>query len=136
MRLALVYALLAIVATVTNIATQDVFLRVYQGSFAIALSVLAGTLVGLVVKYALDKRFIFSFQAKSLAHDSRVFLLYAGMGVFTTLLFWSMEFAFHLLFDTREMRYLGGIIGLAAGYWLKYELDKRFVFRTEKKHAA
>lgn len=136
MRLALVYALLAIVATVANIATQDTFLRFYQGSYAIALSVMAGTLVGLILKYSLDKRFIFSFQAKDAGHDSRVFLLYACTGVFTTLLFWGMELAFHLIFETREMRYLGGIIGLAAGYWLKFELDKRFVFQAKDKHAA
>ena len=51
------------------------------------------------------------------------------MGVFTTLIFWSLEFGFTLLFQTKEMRYLGGIIGLAIGYFTKYQLDKRFVFR-------
>jgi hypothetical protein len=28
------------------------------------------------------------------------------------------------------MRYLGGLIGLAIGYWTKYRLDKRYVFRA------
>ncbi|HMU91334.1 MAG TPA: GtrA family protein, partial [Pseudomonadales bacterium] len=34
-------------------------------------------------------------------------------------------------FATKEMRYLGGIIGLAIGYLAKYHLDKRYVFRTQ-----
>lgn len=29
------------------------------------------------------------------------------------------------------MRYLGGVLGLAIGYVIKYELDKRFVFRQQ-----
>jgi len=28
------------------------------------------------------------------------------------------------------MRYAGAVLGLAAGYWLKYHLDKRYVFRV------
>ena len=37
----------------------------------------------------------------------------------------------HHIFETKEMRYLGGVIGLAIGYLTKYHLDKRYVFRTE-----
>ena len=29
------------------------------------------------------------------------------------------------------MRYVGGVIGLAIGYWAKYRLDKRFVFGSQ-----
>ena len=29
-----------------------------------------------------------------------------------------------------ELRYLGGLLGLGIGYWAKYHLDKRFVFRA------
>ena len=67
-------------------------------------------------------------QADNLAHDGRMFMLYSGMGVLTTLLFWGVEYAFHLVFGTDTMRYLGGAIGLTAGYVIKYHLDKRFVF--------
>ena len=38
------------------------------------------------------------------------------------------EFAFQLLFGTDGMRYLGGVVGLTVGYFIKYRLDKRFVF--------
>lgn len=129
MRLVIVYALLAVIATAANIGAQDLALRIYGGAYAIGVSVLVGTLVGLLLKYVLDKRFIFGFQARSVGHDSKVFVLYAGVGGLTTLVFWGFEFSFHLMFGTREMRYLGGVIGLALGYLLKYQLDKRFVFR-------
>ena len=34
------------------------------------------------------------------------------------------------VFETKEMRYLGGVLGLAIGYLAKYHLDKRYVFRA------
>jgi len=87
--------------------------------------------VGLVVKYVLDKRYIFRFRARDMAHDTRTFALYAAMGVITTVIFWGFEFGFHHVFQSKEMRYLGGVIGLAIGYLAKYHLDKRYVFGTK-----
>lgn len=128
MKLAVIYTLLAIVATVANIGTQDIVIRLYHGGYAITLSILVGTGVGLLVKYALDKRFIFRFKAQSAAHDAKTFVLYTSMGVITTVIFWGFEYAFDAIFQTKELRYLGGAIGLAIGYLVKYRLDKRFVF--------
>lgn len=130
MKLAATYAILALIAIAANIGAQDVVIRTYSGAFSVLLSVAVGTGVGLLVKYVLDKRYIFRFQARDLAHDSRVFLLYTLMGLATTLIFWGFEFGFHLLFASKEMRYLGGVIGLVIGYLTKYQLDKRYVFRT------
>ncbi len=129
MKLALTYAILALIATVANIALQEISLRLYQGPHAIALSVLAGTAAGLALKYLLDKRYIFRFRATDALHDGRTFTLYVLMGVVTTAIFWGFEFAFHLLFEARALRYLGGAIGLAIGYGIKYRLDKQYVFR-------
>ncbi|MGZ0020260.1 GtrA family protein [Nitrosomonas sp. wSCUT-2] len=131
MKLAITYAILALIATAANIGAQDLVIRVYSGAFDVLLSVAIGTGVGLVVKYVLDKRYIFNFRARSVAHDGQVFTLYVLMGVATTLIFWGFEFGFHYLFGTKEMRYLGGVIGLAIGYLTKYHLDKRFVFRDK-----
>ena len=131
MKLAAIYALLAAIATATNIVAQAGFLLAYNGGHAIALSIIAGTGIGLIVKYALDKRYIFSFKAESAAHDGKIFALYASTGVITTAIFWGLEFSFHLFFGTDLMRYLGGVLGLAIGYVTKYELDKRFVFRQQ-----
>lgn len=125
------YAALALVATAANIGAQDVLIRAYSGEFEILASVIVGTGVGLVVKYLLDKRYIFRFRARNAAHDGQIFVLYILTGLATTAIFWGFEFGFHHYFETKAMRYLGGGIGLAIGYWMKYHLDKRFVFRTE-----
>ena len=106
-------------------------MRLYSGNFSIFGAIIAGTGVGLVVKYVLDKRYIFRFRPSSIAHDTQTFVLYTVMGLVTTFIFWAFEFGFHYVFQTKEMRYLGGIIGLAIGYLAKYHLDKRYVFKTE-----
>lgn len=92
-------------------------------------SILFGTAAGLVVKYWLDKNYIFRFRATNAIHDARTFMLYSVMGIMTTLIFWAFEFGFQAVFQTKNMRYLGGIIGLGIGYFVKYQMDKRFVFR-------
>lgn len=131
MKRATLYAIFALIATGANIGAQEVSTRLYQGAFSLMVSIIFGTGVGLVVKYVLDKRYIFAFRAESVAHDGKTFLLYTLMGIVTTLIFWGFEFAFDHLFASKTMRYLGGIIGLAIGYLTKYQLDKRYVFRKE-----
>jgi putative flippase GtrA len=133
MKMATTYAILALIATIANIAAQDILLRCYQGAFAVLFSVIAGTGLGLVVKYILDKRYIFNFRARDAAHDRQTFVIYTAMGLLTTAIFWGSEFLFHFLFASKEMRYLGGIIGLTIGYVAKYHLDKHFVFRKDGK---
>lgn len=129
MQLSLTYALLALIATIVNIGSQDLAISVYSGVYGVLLSIFFGTGVGLIVKYLLDKRYIFRFRARDAAHDGKTFVLYAMMGVITTAIFWGFEFWFDHLFHTKELRYLGGAIGLLIGYVAKYHLDKRFVFR-------
>ena len=87
MNLAVVYAFLAGIATLVNIGAQDLTLRLYSGAFSVPLSVAVGTLAGLVVKYVLDKRYIFRFQARDMAHDSQTFILYTAMGLATPVIF-------------------------------------------------
>ena len=128
-RIALIYAVVSATATVCNLLTQALSMWLYNGAHAIAISVLAGTASGLPVKYALEKRFVFLFKADGLAHDTRLFMLYGFMGVFTTAVFWGVEYAFHVLFGSDVMRYVGGALGLTLGSWTKYHLDKRFVFK-------
>lgn len=129
MKIPVAYTLFAIAATAVNIGIQDIAVRSYAGPGYLLISVGAGTIAGLLVKYVLDKRYIFRFQAQSALHDGRTFILYSLMGVVTTTIFWGFEFGFDRLFGTREFRYLGGILGLAVGYLSKYHLDKQFVFR-------
>jgi putative flippase GtrA len=131
MKLAITYAIFALIATAANIGVQDLVIRSYSGAFDILLSVAMGTGVGLVVKYIFDKRYIFRFRARNAVHDGQTFVLYILMGLVTTVIFWGLEFGFHHFFETKEMRYLGGVIGLMIGYLTKYFLDKRYVFRME-----
>jgi hypothetical protein len=128
MRLAIIYAVLALIAMATNIGAQELTVRAYQGAFQVAFSVFVGTGVGLVVKYMLDKAFIFGFRARDKLHDVQTFGLYTVTGVLTTAIFWGFEFGFEAAFQSKDMRYLGGLIGLAIGYFTKYRLDKRYVF--------
>jgi putative flippase GtrA len=130
-RIGVLYAIFAAIATIANLGAQMIVMWLYQGSHAIEFSILVGTLIGLPIKYILEKRYIFEFKSDSLSHDSRLFALYSFMGIFTTLLFWGVEYLFHILFGTDAMRYLGGAIGLSLGYFIKYHLDKRFVFVTK-----
>ncbi len=128
-KLPIVYAFLALISTAANIGTQALVANGYNGPLALTISLVIGTGVGLVVKYVLDKRYIFRFRARNLAHDSKTFALYALMGLATTAIFWGFEIGFDYVFGTRQMRYLGGILGLLIGYVIKYYLDKQFVFR-------
>ncbi|MDP3759050.1 MAG: GtrA family protein [Ramlibacter sp.] len=127
-RIALLYAAVAALATGVNIACQALTIAIHQGQHAVVLSVLVGTAAGLPVKYGLEKRLVFAFRSRGLAHDGRLFVVYSFLGVFTTLVFWGIEFAFHWVFGTHAMRYLGGAIGLSVGSVIKYHLDRRFVF--------
>lgn len=131
-RIAAVYALVSVLATIANIGTQALSMWIYSGAYAVALSVLVGTGMGFPIKYVLEKKYVFAFKADNLGHDTRLFILYGFMGVFTTAIFWGIEFAFHHLFGTDGMRYLGGAIGLTVGSFIKYHLDKRFVFKREQ----
>lgn len=131
MKLTIRYVMFAVIATMANIGAQDIVIRGYSGTFDIAFSVAVGTVVGLVVKYMLDKRYIFCFQTRNTAHDIQTFSLYALMGLAMTAIFWGFEFGFHYAFHSKESRYLGGVIGLAIGYAIKYQLDKRYVFRKD-----
>lgn len=132
-RLTAIYAVFAVIATVSNLGAQAVVHAVLPPGpgtagpaywFALGF----GTGVGLVVKYLLDKRWVFDDRSTGLATHSKKFSLYTLMGVATTVIFWGMQTAFFMIWENREMLYLGGALGLAIGYIVKYQLDKRFVF--------
>lgn len=127
MMLAVRYALFAAIATAVNLAAQH---AVLDGHGPLGLAMAAGTLAGLLVKYALDKRWIFGDLSTGLGAHSRKFSLYTAMGVLTTALFWGTELLFHHLFDSAVLRDLGAVLGLGIGYVAKYHLDRRFVFQT------
>ena len=97
-RLATLYTAFAIVATFFNILAQDICSYIYSGPFSILVSIIIGTGVGLVIKYVLDKKYIFKYKTQNAQHDGKVFMLYTVMGIFTTIIFWGLEFGFHAIF--------------------------------------
>src|SRR5579862_7140066 len=99
MRLAIVYTILAVIATAANLGAQELTVRLWHGALQIELSVVIGTGTDLIVKYVLDKIFIFRFRAAGTLHDLQTFIFYSGMGVVTTLLFWGFEFGFNATFE-------------------------------------
>lgn len=133
--LVLRYAAFAVIATVTNLAAQRIVLFAGDTRGHFALAVGTGTIVGLVTKYLLDKRWIFLDLETGLKGHGRKFSLYTAMGIVTTAIFWGTETAFWLIWQTDLMRELGAVLGLGVGYVVKYNLDRRFVF-TDHRLAA
>jgi putative flippase GtrA len=127
-KIAVLYTLFAVLSTAINIGSQMLSIWIYKGPLSVEISILVGTAMGLPLRYFLEKRYIFNFTSKNLVHDGKLFVFYSAMGVITTLIFWGTEYAFHLVYDTDLMRYLGGIIGLSIGFYVKYQLDKKYVF--------
>jgi len=132
MSITIKYILFAVFSTLGNLFTQWFSLKVYSGDFSLYLAMFLGTLIGLIIKYILDKKYIFYYETDSLNENHKLFLLYSLMGVFTTFIFWSMELFFHYLFPSPNAKYLGAVIGLSIGYIIKYLLDKKFVFKKDQ----
>ncbi|MGL3607527.1 GtrA family protein [Rhizobium sp. G187] len=122
------YAVFAAIATIVNLGAQRLVLQAGEGALFFAAAVFIGTLAGLVVKYLLDKRWIFADTSTGISEHGRKFSLYTAMGIVTTAIFWGMETSFWLIWGTEMMREIGAVIGLAIGYIVKYNLDRRFVF--------
>ena len=124
--IAIKYIIFAIVSTIFNLLCQYVSFYFYNGKYSLYFAMFNGTIVGLVIKYILDKNYIFYYKANSKMDDGVKFVLYSLMGVFTTLIFWGFEIMFDYCWN---LKYIGAIIGLGIGYFTKYQLDKKFVFK-------
>lgn len=126
--LVLRYVAFAILATLSNLATQRAVLALGDSGMHFGAAIGAGTFVGLVIKYMLDKRWIFQDIETGAWNHGRKFSLYTAMGLVTTAIFWGTETLFWIVWQTDRMRELGAVLGLAVGYVIKYNLDRRFVF--------
>lgn len=131
-KLILRYCFFAVLATLANLMTQRVVLQFGESTYLFFAAVALGTLVGLAIKYLLDKRWIFHDFSTGVGEHSRKFALYTSMGIATTVIFWGTETAFWLIWQTDLMRELGAVIGLSIGYVVKFNLDRRFVFTDSK----
>ncbi|WP_368571981.1 GtrA family protein [Acinetobacter junii] len=131
MMLVIYYSFFALIAIITNFLIQELSLLTYHGKYSLLISILCGTVVGLVVKFYLDKHFIFKYLTRSNGHNLKLFVLYSIMGGVTTIIFWGFELSFYYFFESTLMKYVGGGLGLILGYISKYFLDKKFVFTSD-----
>jgi putative flippase GtrA len=127
-QIALRYAAFAVIAILANLGAQRIVLALLDMQGELAAAIFVGTGVGLVVKYVLDKKWIFYDASSGVAAHGKQFSRYTAMGIVTTLIFWGFEAGFWYLWRSDIMRELGAVIGLTIGYVVKYELDRRFVF--------
>lgn len=128
--LATKYAFFAGIAILTNVAAQRFTLALYSGPPALYAAMAIGTLAGLLVKYVLDKKYIFYVRVETRTDDVCRFVLYSAMGIITTMIFWGSELAFNAAFQSGKAKYAGAVLGLTIGYLTKYRLDKKFVFAS------
>ncbi len=128
--IAINYAIFALIATCANLLSQELVVQIYSEEYSLPLALFFGTAAGLLVKYYLDKKFIFNTQMDSFAEDVKTFYLYTLMGLLTTAMFWLVEIGFdHYSGGNKLVRYSSGAAALCMGYWMKYHLDKKFVFK-------
>ncbi|MFL4991144.1 MAG: GtrA family protein [Microvirga sp.] len=125
------YVVFAGIATLANLATQEAVVRVAPLS-PLALSIVMGTATGFILKYLLDKKWVFDDGYSGHRRELQKITLYGVFSVFTTLVFWSFEVAFWVIWRTDFAKYTGAVIGLAIGYAAKFVLDRAFVFKERQ----
>jgi len=130
------YSIFATISTLFNLLFQYLTFLVYSDFGSLYVAMFIGTLAGLIIKYVLDKKFIFYHKVKDKKDDAKKFALYSLMGVFTTVIFWGTEIAFDTFSKNSNAKYLGAVIGLSIGYVIKYFLDKKFVFIHKEEIAS
>jgi putative flippase GtrA len=136
----ILYGLFAGLCTLLNLGTQklvDACLHPagVRQELVVVLGMLAGTAVGLVSKFILDKLIVFRQRGGTAPQIAGRFALYSVFGAVTTAIFWGTELLFVRFWDAEAARYVGGALGLTAGYTLKFILDSRFVFSDAKSSA-
>jgi len=132
------YTVFACIATIVNLLSQFITFEMISWAdfheelkkFSLPLAMLIGTGTGLVTKYFLDKKFIFYYKSNDAVDDIKTFTLYTVVGIFTTMIFWGMEFLFDYIINSASAKYIGAVIGLSIGYVCKYFLDKKYVFNS------
>ena len=121
----------AIISTLLNLLTQRFILSFDKTNLFFFIAISSGTFVGLVIKFFLDKSYLFFDKKNNISHLRKKFGLYTFMGIFSTIIFWGTEYIFWIIWRQENMRELGAILGLTIGYIIKYKLDKRYVFRQK-----
>ncbi|RPH00300.1 GtrA family protein [bacterium TMED221] len=130
MSIGLKYILFAILAMTVNIFFQYLSFLLIDHKYELYIAILNGTILGMILKYYLDKNFIFYYVKKEF-NNKNIFLLYIFTSIFTTIIFWAIELWFSYYVNITYSEYLGALVGLTLGYSLKYILDKHLVFNNQ-----
>jgi len=124
------FTFIAIIAIFFNIGFQYLFLTIFNNDSIeiVYIAMILATSFTLLLKFWLDKKYLFEFKFNKLSNLSKKFSLYSINGIFTTILFWIIETIFYLIFENKIMVLFGSFLGLSISYVVKYYLDKKIVF--------
>jgi putative flippase GtrA len=125
------YVLFAVLATFANLITQEAVIRTAPVA-PLTLSILIGTVAGFILKYVLDKKWVFEDEYGGHRQELQKITLYGAFSVLTTLIFWGFEVTFWMIWQTDLAKYTGAVLGLAIGYAAKFVLDRTFVFKERQ----
>ena len=124
------YILFAILSTLVNLLSQFLTFVILDYTYETYIAIANGTIAGLLVKYLLDKYYIFNLNVKEYS-SSNTFVPYILTSILTTIIFWFTELWFINYIQILYTEYIGAIVGLSMGYTLKYFLDRDFVFNEK-----
>ena len=124
------YILFAILSTLVNLFSQFLTFAILDYEHETYIAIANGTIAGLLVKYLLDKYYIFNLNVKEYS-SSNTFVPYVLTSILTTIIFWVTELWFINYIQIPYTEYIGAIVGLSMGYTLKYFLDRDFVFNEK-----
>ena len=138
------YIIFAICSTVLNFLVQKLCevtfysinksffsLQIYKSiDIATLLKLATATIAAFIFKYLVDRFLVFKKEKYTTKQKEIAGIgLYTLFSVFTTFLFWGVQLSFKIYLN---QEYLGLVLGLGAGYTIKFFLDKHFVFANEK----
>lgn len=140
----IMYIIFAICSTVLNFLVQKLCevtfysinksffsLQIYKSiDIATLLKLATATIAAFIFKYLVDRFLVFKKEKYTTKQKEIAGIgLYTLFSVFTTFLFWGVQLSFKIYLN---QEYLGLVLGLGAGYTIKFFLDKHFVFANEK----
>lgn len=125
------YLVFAMLGTLSNLGTQELVVRSAPAA-PLTLSIGIGTIVGFLLKYALDKLWVFRDGYGGHRDELVKVTLYGAFSIVTTLIFWAFELSFWEIWRSDLAKYGGAVLGLGIGYITKFMLDRTFVFQMRR----
>lgn len=122
------YLISAVISVGANLLAQEAVVQAVPPA-PLMLSIIFGTGVGFLVKYVIDKTWTFRARYTDYATEARRMSLSAVFSVLTTIIFWTFEVLFFAIWGTAFAKYSGAVLGLAIGYFVKFLLDRKHVFK-------